>query len=84
MSDTQQILRDVVSGLIDQPDQLQVNEKRRRGKLTLEVRVAGDDMGAVIGREGRTAEALRTILGARSEVSGEDYDLRIRPRGGRG
>ncbi|BDI21903.1 RNA-binding protein [Herbiconiux sp. L3-i23] len=57
-------LEHLVKGIVDNPDQVQVTEKStNRGDL-LEVRVHPDDLGRVIGRSGRTAKALRTLVGA--------------------
>ncbi len=57
-------LEHLVRGIVDNPEDVRVNEKTlRRGDL-LEVRVHPDDLGRVIGRSGRTARALRTVVGA--------------------
>ncbi|ROS77114.1 RNA-binding protein [Cellulomonas sp. PhB143] len=57
-------LEHLVRGIVDHPDDVRVGSKvLRRGEL-LEVRVHPDDLGRVIGRGGRTARALRTIVSA--------------------
>lgn len=57
-------LEHLVCGIVDNPDDVQVTvKKQRRGQL-LEVRVHPDDLGRVIGRNGRTARALRKVIGA--------------------
>jgi predicted RNA-binding protein YlqC (UPF0109 family) len=57
-------LEHLVKGIVDNPDQVTVTEKSTtRGDL-LEVRVHPDDLGRVIGRSGRTAKALRTVVAA--------------------
>ncbi|MFC8797044.1 RNA-binding protein [Promicromonospora sp. NPDC057138] len=57
-------LEHLVRGIVDNPDDVRVSAKTlRRGDL-LEVRVHPDDLGRVIGRGGRTARALRTVIGA--------------------
>jgi predicted RNA-binding protein YlqC (UPF0109 family) len=57
-------LEHLVKGIVDNPDQVQVSERSTpRGDL-LEVRVHPDDLGRVIGRSGRTAKALRTLVAA--------------------
>ena len=57
-------LEHLVAGIVAHPDDVTVREKNlRRGPL-LEVRVHPDDVGKVIGRQGRTAQALRTVMGA--------------------
>jgi len=57
-------LEHLVRGIVDHPDDVQVQSKSvRRGDL-LEVRVNPSDLGRVIGRSGRTARSLRTVMGA--------------------
>lgn len=57
-------LEHLVRGIVDNPDDVQVSTKpMRRGEL-LEVRVAPEDLGRVIGRGGRTARALRAVMSA--------------------
>ncbi|MDN6428234.1 MAG: RNA-binding protein [Propionibacterium sp.] len=57
-------LEHLVSGIVDHPDDVRVSSRSmRRGQL-LEVRVNPEDLGRVIGRNGRTARALRTVMGA--------------------
>lgn len=59
-------LEHLVSGIVDSPEDVRVRSRNtRRGEL-LEVRVNPDDLGRVIGRNGRTARALRTVIGALS------------------
>lgn len=54
----------LVRGIVDHPDDVRVNSRsQRRGEL-LEVRVHPEDLGRVIGRSGRTAKALRTVIGS--------------------
>jgi predicted RNA-binding protein YlqC (UPF0109 family) len=55
--------------LVDDPDAVSVEEVEREGAIVLELRVAKDDIGKVIGRQGRIARALRAVVrasGARS------------------
>ena len=54
----------LVRGIVDHPDDVQVDRKRGRRGETLEIRVHPEDLGKVIGRSGRTAKALRTIVAA--------------------
>ena len=59
-----QALEHLVRGIVDSPDDVRVKARTtRRGDL-LEVRVNPDDLGRVIGRNGRTAKALRVVVGA--------------------
>ena len=52
--------------LVDSPDQVRVTELEGRQTSVIELRVAREDLGKVIGKQGRTARAMRTILGAAS------------------
>ncbi|ADH92308.1 RNA-binding protein [Arcanobacterium haemolyticum] len=57
-------LEHLVRGIVDNPDEVEVSSRtNRRGEL-LEVRVNPEDLGRVIGRNGRTAKALRSVMGA--------------------
>jgi len=57
-------LEHLIKGIVDNPDDVAVRERNDRRGRTLEVRVNPDDMGRVIGRNGRTATAVRTVLSA--------------------
>ena len=57
-------LEHLVIGIVDHKDDVVVRSKNLRRGQILEVRVHPDDLGRVIGRSGRTASALRTVLGA--------------------
>lgn len=63
--------------LVDHPDDVEIRERRDRGGLTFEVRVDPDDVGQVIGRQGRTARALRALLEVRGDEDGRRYALDI-------
>ena len=60
-------LEHLVTGIVDHKDDVVVRSKNLRRGQVLEVRVHPDDLGRVIGRSGRTASALRTVLGAISD-----------------
>ncbi len=57
-------LEHLVKGIVDHPDQVQVAAKNSPRGEVLEVRVHPEDLGRVIGRSGRTAKALRTLVSA--------------------
>jgi uncharacterized protein len=67
----------VVRSLVDEPDQVIVDEIEQRQATRYELRVAQDDLGKVIGRQGRTARALRTLLDAAGAKSRRKYSLDI-------
>jgi uncharacterized protein len=54
----------IIREIVDYPDEVQVKEVKGEMTTILELRVASSDMGKVIGKEGRTAKAIRTILNA--------------------
>ncbi|MCR4666209.1 MAG: KH domain-containing protein [Desulfovibrio sp.] len=56
----------IAKSLVDHPEDVQVNEVEGEQTTVLELKVAQDDLGKVIGKQGRTARALRTILSAAS------------------
>ena len=57
-------LEHLVKGIVDNPDDVEVELVTNRRGRTLEVRVNPEDLGKVIGRNGRTAKALRTVMTA--------------------
>jgi uncharacterized protein len=60
----EEALEHLVKGIVEHPDEVHVDDRELRRGRVIEVRVHPDDMGKVIGRAGRTAKALRTVLGA--------------------
>mgnify|MGYP003623970568 FL=1 len=56
----------IAKSLVDKPEEVQVTEVGGEQTIVYELRVAKDDLGKVIGKQGRTARAIRTILGAAS------------------
>ena len=67
----------LAKGLVDEPDAVRVERVEREGAVVLELHVAPDDVGKVIGRQGRTARALRTIVRASGARSNERALLEI-------
>ncbi len=68
-------LEHVVRAIVEHPDDVDVKTKQlRRGQL-LEVRVHPEDLGRVIGRSGRTATAIRTVIGAVAGTGGARIDF---------
>lgn len=54
----------IAKGLVDNPEQVNVNEIEGNRSIILELKVAPEDMGKVIGKQGRIAKAIRTVLKA--------------------
>ena len=71
------LITEIVKALVDQPEEVSVNEVGGDHTTVLEVRVAKTDMGKIIGKQGRTAQAIRTILGAAAGKTRQRYILEI-------
>ena len=65
----------LVTSLVDDPDAVRIDPIEQRGKVRLEVRVGPDDMGRVIGKRGRVANAIRTVVRAAAVRDGVDVDV---------
>ena len=61
-----ELIEYIAKVLVDKPDEVRVTELEGRQTSVIELRVAKEDLGKVIGKQGRTARAMRTILGAAS------------------
>ena len=72
------VVETVVRALVDKPDSVRVTESERRGMTVLELTTAPNDMGKIIGRQGRTAAALRTLVALTAEKHGKRAQLDIR------
>ena len=64
MAELQTTLRDIAAAIVDSPDQVKVEREEDETTITLTLTVAPDDMGMVIGRHGRIAKAIRTVIKA--------------------
>jgi hypothetical protein len=69
------VLSHVVRSIVSEPDQVEVHERSGRGRPRLEVRVGADDLGRVIGRRGRTAQAIRTVVRAAASRDGSEVEV---------
>ncbi len=58
------LLENIAKALVDYPDEVFVNEIENEKSIILELKVAKDDMGKVIGKQGRIAKAIRTVVKA--------------------
>lgn len=64
MSAMKDLLEEIAKALVDNPEDVRVTEVEGEQTTVLELRVRNDDLGKVIGRQGRTARAIRTLLSA--------------------
>ncbi|HYL93273.1 MAG TPA: KH domain-containing protein [Alphaproteobacteria bacterium] len=71
------LVEQIAQALVDAPDQVQVTAVEDGEATVLELRVAAADLGKVIGKQGRTAKSIRTILGAASMKLKKRYTLEI-------
>jgi len=83
VADLKGLIEAVARALADQPDAVSVKESDRRGTTVYELQVASGDLGRVIGRQGRTAAALRTLLSSAAEADDRKVSLDIRDQTGR-
>ena len=67
----------IAKSLVEHPEAVEVSSRQEDGQTVLSLHVAEDDMGKVIGRQGRIAKALRTVLGATVNKDGKRYSLEI-------
>jgi uncharacterized protein len=72
-----ELIETIAKALVDDPDAVEVTEIEGEHNLLIELRVAKEDIGKVIGREGRTAQSMRTILAAASTKLGRRSHLDI-------
>jgi predicted RNA-binding protein YlqC (UPF0109 family) len=69
------VLKHIVSSIVDDPDAVQVEAYQSRGRVRLDVRVGPGDLGRVIGRRGRTAQSIRTVVRAAGTRDDTDVDV---------
>ena len=77
-----ELLTYVAQNLVEHPEQVSVNEVEGDDETVLELRVAPEDMGKVIGKQGKIAKAMRTIVRAATPRDSKKYVVEIRERGG--
>ncbi len=66
MSELKELVEFIAKKLVDKPEEVRVNEVNAERTTVIELRVAKEDLGKIIGKEGKTAKAIRTILSAAS------------------
>lgn len=74
--DLQELLRSIASGLVEKPDEISVrSEETDHGVVTYHLHVAEEDMGRVIGKQGRIAKAIRVVM--RAAATREDQKIMV-------
>jgi predicted RNA-binding protein YlqC (UPF0109 family) len=69
------VLSHVVSSIVDDPEAVRVESAPSKGRVKLQVSVGPGDLGRVIGRRGRTAQSIRTVVRAAATRDGVDVDV---------
>ncbi len=72
-----ELIEYIARSLVDDPLQVSVNQSRNGGKTQLELRVAKDDMGRIIGKGGRVANAMRVLLRVAAAREGKQATLDV-------
>jgi uncharacterized protein len=72
-----ELVEEIAKALVDKPEQVQVRAVEGEQVTVLELRVHPEDLGKVIGRQGRTAKAIRTLLGAAGMKLKKRFTLEI-------
>jgi predicted RNA-binding protein YlqC (UPF0109 family) len=77
MVEAKELLELLAKALVDEPDRVDVTEVEEPDELVLELRVARDDVGKIIGKQGRTVRALRTLIDAAGEKFDRHYAVEV-------
>ncbi len=78
MTDLKQTLCDIAKAIVDSPDEVTVLETTDEKRVNLVLTVAPDDMGMVIGKHGKIAKAIRTVMRAAANAEGKDVNVEIK------
>ena len=78
MINLQETLVDIAKAIVDNPEEVKVAQTEDEKTITLTLTVAPDDMGMVIGRHGKIAKAIRTVIKAASVNCGKKVSVDIR------
>lgn len=76
-ADTDTLLKHLITSLVDEPDSVDINRRDEESVIAYEITVHTDDVGKVIGRQGRIIKAIRTVMRAAGSVNGEQVDVEI-------
>ncbi len=76
-ADPDKLVRFLITSLVDHPDEVGIEVKRDGESVTYEVTLNSEDVGKVIGRQGRVIKAIRTLARAAGSVEGEHVDVEV-------
>ena len=78
MTNLKTTLIDIAKAIVDTPDEVTVSENETENSITLVLSVAADDMGMVIGKHGKIAKAIRTLIKAAAANTGKKVNVEIK------
>ncbi len=78
MLDLKEVLSGIARAIVDSPDEVSVTQTEEGNSVNLTLNVAPDDMGLVIGRHGRIAKAIRTVMKAAATTENKKVNVEIR------
>lgn len=78
MVELKQVLVDIAKAIVDDPEQVSVTEETSGDSVMLELHVAEDDMGKVIGRHGKIAKSIRLLMKAAANTVGKKVSVEIK------
>ena len=78
MVDLKETLIEIAQAIVDSPDEVTVLESEENGTVNLTLSVAQDDMGMVIGKHGKIAKAIRTVMKAAAGTCGKKVNVEIK------
>jgi predicted RNA-binding protein YlqC (UPF0109 family) len=78
MTDLKETLSNIAKAIVDHPDDVTVLQTEDEDRVTLVLSVAENDMGMVIGKNGKIAKAIRTVMRAAASIDGKEVNVVIR------
>jgi len=78
VSRSRDVVEVIARALADKPEAVRVTERQHRGQTLVELFIEPGDLGRVIGRQGRTAAAMRTLVNATADIEGTKATLEFR------
>ncbi|MDH4139971.1 MAG: KH domain-containing protein [Coriobacteriia bacterium] len=76
-ADTDELLRFLVTSLVDDQDNVSIARRSEGDRIAFEISVNPDDIGKVIGRQGRIIKSIRTLMRAAGSINGEHIDVDV-------
>jgi hypothetical protein len=74
----EELIKFIAESIVDNPSEVSVNRVENNNSITVELSVADDDMGKVIGKRGRIAKAIRTVVNAAAAKEGTNVKVEIK------